>query len=64
MSQTASYTSAAKPTPSGCLYRAPKGTTLPTTADSTLDPAVFTCLGYLSEDGITNSDRSFRQVQI
>ena len=56
MSQTANYTSAAKPTPSGCLYRAPKDTTLPTTADSVLDPAVWTCLGYLSEDGITNSD--------
>ena len=56
MSQTANYTSAAKPTPSGCLYRAPKGTTLPTSADSTLDPTKFICLGYLSEDGITNSD--------
>lgn len=56
MSQTANYTSAAKPTPSGSIYRAPKGTTLPTTADSVLDPAVFTCLGYISEDGITNSD--------
>lgn len=56
MSQTANYTSAAKPTPSGSIYRAPKGTTLPNTADSVLDPAVFTCLGYVSEDGITNSD--------
>lgn len=56
MANTASYTSAAKPSISGAIYRAAKNATLPTTADSTLDPAVFTCLGYVSEDGITNSN--------
>ena len=55
MAQTANYTSAAKPKAAGCLYRAPKGTTGPTSVDAALDPAVYTCLGYLSEDGITNS---------
>lgn len=56
MSTTANYTSAAKPRAAGSIYRAPKGTTLPTSADSVLDTAVFTCLGYIGEDGITNSN--------
>lgn len=56
MAQTASYTSAAKPRAAGSIYRAAKGTTLPTSADSALDSSLFTCLGYISEDGITNSN--------
>lgn len=55
MSQTASYTSAAKPRPTGSIYRAPITATAPTSADSVLG-ADFTCLGYVSEDGVTNSN--------
>lgn len=38
----------------GAVYVAPVGTTLPTTAAATLDDA-FKALGYISEDGVTNS---------
>jgi len=55
MGNTASYTSAAKPRIAGGIYRAAKTATAPTSADSSLDPAVFTCLGYVSEDGLVNS---------
>lgn len=56
MANTASYTSAAKPSISGAIYRAPKTATIPTAADSALDTSVYKCLGYISEDGITNSN--------
>jgi hypothetical protein len=36
-----------------CIYRAPLGTTLPTSATSTLDPA-FVDLGWMSEEGFKN----------
>ena len=55
MGNTASYTSAAKPRIAGGIYRAAKTATAPTSADSSLDNAVFTCLGYISEDGVVNS---------
>lgn len=55
MANTASYTSAAKPSIAGAIYRAPKTATIPTTADGALG-GDFTCLGYISEDGITNSN--------
>ena len=56
MAQTTSYTSAAKPRAAGAIYRAPVNTTAPTSADSTLDTTKFVCLGYVSEDGVTNSN--------
>ena len=45
---------AARPRVAGVVYRAPKGTTLPTDADTALASA-YTSLGYLSEDGFSNS---------
>ena len=46
----------------GAVYRAPKGTTLPTDATSAL-AAEFKCLGYCSEDGLSNgNDRSNSNV--
>jgi len=54
MAYTASNVSAGKPGASGVIYRAPAGTTLPTSATATLGTD-FKCLGYLSEDGITKS---------
>lgn len=55
MAQTASYVSAAKPRAAGAIYRAPKTATIPTSADESLS-ADYVCLGYVSEDGITNSN--------
>lgn len=54
MSKVANVT-AAKPKIGGAVFRAPLGTTLPTDTSSALD-AAFMCLGYVSEDGVTNSN--------
>ena len=56
MGNNAKNVSAAKPGISGAIYRAATTASLPTTADAVLDSNVFTCLGYISEDGITNSN--------
>lgn len=42
------------PKEGGAIYWAPAGTSLPTSADATLSSA-FTCLGYVTEDGVTIS---------
>ena len=54
MSETSNVT-AAKPKVGGGIYSAPLGTALPTDATTTLNTA-FKNLGYVSEDGVTNSD--------
>ena len=43
-----------KPMVAGAIYRAPAGTKLPTDATTAL-PEEYKGLGYISEDGITNS---------
>ena len=47
--------SVGKPKIGGAVHFAPVGSTLPTTASETLD-AAFSDLGYVSEDGVTNSN--------
>lgn len=52
MANTASNVSAGKPNPTGAIYVAPKGTTLPTSTADALTG--FEGLGYCSDDGLTN----------
>lgn len=56
MAQTASNVTAAKPIKkTGAVFRAPAGTTLPVDASTALSTA-YVPLGYVAEDGVTNSD--------
>ena len=43
-----------KPKVGGAVYRAPAGTAAPTDAKTEL-PSAFKCLGYVSDEGVTNS---------
>ena len=54
MSNNAENVSVGKPAVAGAVFNAPAGTTLPTTAAAQLD-AAFKSMGYVSEDGVTNS---------
>lgn len=51
----ATKVTAAKPKVAGAIFNAPLGTVLPTDATDDLD-AAFVALGYVSEDGVTNTN--------
>ena len=54
MGNNASNVTTGKPMTTGAFFRAPLGSTLPEDTTTALDKA-FKCLGYISEDGISNS---------
>ncbi len=51
-----------KPRVGGGIYTAPANTTLPTDATTALGEA-FVCLGYVSEDGVTNSRENDEEIR-
>lgn len=54
MANTAANVSTGKPNIAGAVYVGPKTATAPTSADGALTG--FTCLGYVSEDGLENAN--------
>lgn len=56
MGNTATNVTTGKPNIAGAVWTAPLGTTVPTDATSSLDTSKFVCLGYVSEDGLSNNN--------
>lgn len=56
MGNTATNVTTGKPKISGAVYVAPSGTVAPTDATTALDTTKFVCLGYVSEDGLSNNN--------
>lgn len=56
MANVSTNVSTGKPNISGAVWVAPLTATLPTDATTALDTTVFTCLGYVSEDGLENNN--------
>lgn len=54
---TTANVSAGKPKVAGAIFRAVKGTTLPTDASTSL-AAAFKDMGYVSEDGVANANEA------
>lgn len=61
MATTSSNVTAATPKVSGAVWKAPLGTTLPTDASTELAEA-FKSLGYVTDDGMTNSNSPSSEV--
>ena len=55
MANTVANVATGKPKVTGGVWRAPKGTTLPTNATTAL-AAAYVSMGYVSEDGVVNSN--------
>ena len=55
MANNSANVTTGKPVKTGAIFRAPYGTALPVDSESTLNVA-FKLLGYVSEDGVTNSN--------
>lgn len=63
MANNSSNVTTGRPNIAGSVYVAPKGTALPTDATTTLADA-YKCLGYVSEDGLENSnDLTFSDIK-
>ncbi len=54
MAQTATNVVYSSPKASGCVYRAPEGTTAPSDATAALADA-FKCVGYINSDGVNEN---------
>lgn len=55
MANTVANVAVGKPATGGAIFKAPAGTSLPTDATTSLSGA-YVCLGYISEDGVTNNN--------
>lgn len=56
MPANTAYVTAGKPAVAGGIYYAPAGTALPTDSTTAIDTTKYVLLGYIGEDGVTNSN--------